>query len=57
MADDRHTISAGKHDVYEVIQHDDGSITIGVIGNETNRVQLLAGVRASLIRILEKMRG
>jgi hypothetical protein len=57
IADDRQVITAGKTEAYEVIQHDDNSITIREIAHPERGIRILSGVRTSLIRILERVRG
>jgi hypothetical protein len=55
MANKIHQISAGRHPVYEVIEHDDGYMTIRHVEDHSKAVTLPTSTRTALMNILRDL--
>lgn len=56
MADKVHEITAGRHTVYEVVEHDDGNFTIREAQHPERAIKLPTSTRTVLINILSRLK-
>ncbi len=56
MPENIEVITAGSHEVYEVVKSEDGlTITIREAGNHDHKIELISSVLPTLIRALKDM--
>lgn len=56
MAEKVHQITAGRHPVYEVVEHDDGYMTIRQVEDHSKAIKLPTATRTALINILQGLK-
>ena len=56
MADKIHEITAGRHSVFEIVEHDDGNFTIRETQHPERSITLPTSTRTVLINILQGLK-